>query len=71
MIRDNKHDRRYDESEMLLQKIYSKSQHGLSDTALKPFSSLENINSIWRNLSLEEFRKNTFKNKIFFTMDQY
>ncbi len=35
-IRDNKHDRRYDESEMLLQKIYSKSQHGLSDTALKP-----------------------------------
>ncbi len=32
----NKHDRRYDESEMLLQKIYSKSQHGLSGHSLKP-----------------------------------
>ncbi|UIB20707.1 putative protein 350L [Cricket iridovirus] len=65
-IRDNKHDRRYDESEMLLQKIYSKSQHGLSDTALKPSPHWRTLTVYGGTLSLEEFRKNTFKTKFFY-----
>ncbi len=55
---------------MLLQKIYSKSQHGLSDTALKPSPHWRTLTVYGGTLSLEEFRKNTFKQN-FFTMDQY
>ncbi len=46
---------------MLLQKIYSKSQHGLSDTALKPSPHWRTLTVYGGTLSLEEFRKNTFK----------
>ncbi len=51
---------------MLLQKIYSKSQHGLSDTALKPSPHWRTLTVYGGTLSLEEFRKNTFKQKFFY-----
>jgi hypothetical protein len=67
-IRDNKHNRRYDQSEMLLHKIYKTimTENSVNEEdfiRLTPAPDWRTLVEYGGSLSIDEFRKNTIKTK--------